>query len=75
MKGQRLAVLTELKNGNEVTSKTMWEKYGITRLSGIIHSLRSMGYIIHTIMIDGRTRFNDSTKYAKYILGKESEEN
>lgn len=74
MRGQRNAVLNELKAGNEVTSKTMWEKYGITRLSGIIHCLRGMGYIIHTIMVDGKTRFNDSTKYAKYVLGKESEE-
>lgn len=74
MKGQRSAVLNELKAGNEVTSKTMWEKYGITRLSGIIHSLRCMGYVIHTIMIDGKTRFGDSTKFAKYVLGRESEE-
>ena len=71
MRGQRQAVLNELKAGKEVTSKTMWEKYGITRLSGIIFVLKNAGYHIHTIMVDGKTRFGDSTKYAKYVLGKE----
>ena len=73
MRGQRAAVLNELKAGNEVTSKTRWEKYGITRLSGIIFALKGSGYIIHTIMVDGKTRFGDSTKYAKYILGTSEE--
>ena len=73
MRGQTLAVLNELKAGNEVTSKTMWEKYGITRLSSLIFSLRTKGYCIHTIMMDGKTRFGDSTKYAKYLLGTEEE--
>jgi len=74
MKGQRQAVLNELKAGNEVTNRTMHNKYGIERLSGIIFDLRGMGYNIHTIMKDGKTRFGDSTKYASYILGKDSEE-
>ena len=39
MRGQRQAVLNELKAGNEVTSMSMWRKYGITRLSGIIYEL------------------------------------
>ena len=73
MRGQTLAVLNELKAGNDVTSKSMWEKYGITRLSSLIFSLRTQGYCIHTIMMDGKTRFGDSTKYAKYILGTEEE--
>ena len=70
MRGQRQAVLNELKAGNEVTNNSMWRKYGITRLSGIIYDLKGMGHNIHTIMVDGKTRFGDSTKYAKYILGK-----
>jgi hypothetical protein len=74
MRGQRLAVLNELKAGNEVTSMTMWHKYGITRLSGIIYDLKSMGYTIHTVMKEGKTRFGETTKYASYILGVEREE-
>ena len=74
MRGQINAVLSELKAGNEVTNNSMWHKYGITRLSSIIYELRGKGYNIHAIMTDGKTRFGDSTKYAKYFLGKETEE-
>ena len=74
MRGQRQAVLNELRAGNEVTSNTMWTKYGITRLSGIIFDLKGMGHNIHTIMKSGKNRFGESVKYASYILGKESGE-
>lgn len=75
MRGQRNAILNHLKSGKSITSKEAFELYGVTRLSAIIHDLRNMGYAIHTFMMDGTTRFGDSTKYAKYVLGKESEEN
>lgn len=74
MKGQRNAILNHLKNIGTITSMEAFNLYGVTRLSAIIHDLRDMGFPIHTIMIDGKTRFGDSTKYAKYILGSESEE-
>ena len=73
MRGQRLAVLNELKAGNEVTSMTMWRKYGITRLSGIIYDLKSMGYHIITVMIECTTRFSEKTQVAKYILVTDEE--
>ena len=78
MKGQRNAILSHLKTGKPITSKEAFELYGVTRLSAIIHDLRLMGYSIHTLMIDGTTRFGDSTKYGKYILAHditEEEEN
>lgn len=75
MRGQRNAIINHLKSGKSITSKEAFELYGVTRLSAIVHDLRNMGYTIHTLMIEGTTRFGDSTKYAKYILGKESEEN
>lgn len=74
MKGQRNAILNHLRNVGSITSMEAFNLYGVTRLSAIIHDLRDMGFPIHTIMVDGKTRFGDSTKYAKYILGKESEE-
>ena len=74
MKGQRNAILNHLKNIGTITSMEAFNLYGVTRLSAIVHDLRDMGFPIHTIMVDGKTRFGDSTKYAKYILGNESEE-
>jgi len=74
MRGQRNAILNHLKSGKTITSKEAFEQYGITRLSAIVHDLRIMGYSIHTLMMDGTTRFGDSTKYAKYILATTEEE-
>lgn len=74
MRGQRNAILTHLKSGKSITSKEAFEKFGITRLSAIIHDLRCMGYPIHAISVEGKTRFGDSCRYAKYILGEGAEE-
>lgn len=74
MRGQRNAILAHLKTGKPITSREAFELYGVTRLSAIIHDLRNMGYIIHTLMIDGTTRFGDSTKYGKYILAHDINE-
>lgn len=74
MRGQRNAILNHLKSGKSITSKEAFELYGITRLSAIIHDLRRMGYPIHALSVEGKTRFGDSCRYAKYILGKEGTE-
>ena len=73
MRGQRSAILNHLQSGKSITSKEAFELYGVTRLSAIIYDLRGK-YPIRTIMVTGTTRFGDSCKYAKYILGNESEE-
>jgi hypothetical protein len=74
MKGQRNAILYHLNYIGDITSKEAFEQYGVTRLSAIIHDLRCMGYPIHSIMVDGKTRFGSSTKYAKYVMGRVEEE-
>lgn len=74
MRGQTNAILNHLKSGKSITNKEAFELYGATRLSSIIHSLRRKGYPIHTLMVDGTTRFGDSTKYGKYIMGTIEEE-
>lgn len=74
MRGQTNAILNHLKTGKSLTSKEAFELYGATRLSAIIHNLRNRGYVIHTLMVDGTTRFGDSTKYGKYILAHDIDE-
>lgn len=51
-----------------ITSQEAFKLYGNTRLSSSIYELRSQGYPIETIMIDGYNRFQQPTRYAKYIL-------
>lgn len=71
---QRRMVLKHLQEHGSITSMQAFELYGITRLSSIIHHFRKMNINVHTLMIDGKTRYGNSCKYAKYILGTEGEE-
>ena len=70
---QRKAVLNHLREYGSITSMQAFELYGITRLSSIIHHFRKAGTNIQTIMTDGKTRYGNSCKYAKYILAREVE--
>ena len=63
---QTSAILAHLRKNKSITSKEAFELYGATRLSAIIFNLRK-NHDILTVMIDGTTRFGDSTKYAKYV--------
>jgi len=49
IKTQRQAIMWHLLNEKTCTSMEVWEKYKITRLSSIIHTLRNEGYNIETI--------------------------
>ena len=70
---QRRCVINHLRQYGSITSMQAFELYGITRLSSIIHHFRRAGMPIHTIMTDGKTRFGNSCKFAKYILAKEND--
>ena len=71
---QRTMVLKHLREHGSITSVEAFQLYGVTRLSSIIHHFRKTGIIIHTIMTDGKTRYGDSCKFAKYILAREENE-
>ena len=61
-KAQLLAYLQRTKRG--ITGIDALRKFGLYRLSGAIHELRSEGYDIKTDMM---TR-EDGTTYARYYL-------
>jgi hypothetical protein len=44
------------------------QSFGATRLSAIIFNLRKRGYDIETVMVDGRDRFGNPMRYARYYL-------
>ena len=45
-------------------------EYGIMRLASRISDLRTRGgYDIRREMVDGRNRYGEPTKYARYTLG------
>ena len=62
------AVLDWLKTHASISSMEAIQNFGATRLSVIIFNLRKRGYNIETVMVDGRDRFGNQTRYARYYL-------
>lgn len=66
------AVREWLKTGASISSMEAIENFGATRLSAIIWDLRHRdGWNIETVECDGRDRFGNSMRFARYYL-KES---
>lgn len=62
------AVLQWLKTGAGISSMEAVKQFGATRLSAIIFKLRQRGYNIETVMVDGRDRFDNPMRFARYYL-------
>ena len=62
------AVLDWLKTHASISSMEAIQSFGATRLSVIIFHLRKAGYDIETVMVDGRDRFGNPMRYARYYL-------
>lgn len=45
-------------------------EYGIMRLASRISDLRSRGYDISREMVQGRNRYGEATRYARYTLAE-----
>lgn len=66
------AVMLHLIENGSITSWEAIQKYGATRLSGIIYNLRNKKNIqIINERINFTDRFGSKASYAKYILVKE----
>ena len=64
-------VLKHLKRYGSITSLEAIKYFNATRLSAIIFSLRKRGYIINTVMLSGKTKYNRPSRYGKYVyVGK-----
>lgn len=63
-------VLEHLEKYGHITSLEAIEKYGATRLSAIIFTLRKRGYDIDTVDLPFTDRFGTKSHYGKYILNQ-----
>lgn len=63
-------VLDWLKSHAGITSVEAFENFGATRLSAIIFELKRKGYNIETVMVDGKDRFGNRCRFARYYLRK-----
>ena len=64
-KSQIKDVLNYLQECGSITSFEAFEKFHITRLSSIIHRLRSCGYEIKTVPVGGKNEYGHY-EYALY---------
>ena len=69
---QKDKIFNHLDRFGSITQKDAYELYAITRLGARIYELRELGLVIDTIMEDGKNRFGEKTRYARYILRRES---
>ena len=68
MRGSKNRIIEYMKKHRGITSQDAFRDLGITRLSARIKELRDMGYDITTIMIDGKNRYEERTRYGLYKL-------
>lgn len=73
-KSQITEIIKLLRKQGYITSYEAIEKFGATRLSGIIFILRKRGFGIETVMMQGKNRYGHSTNYAIYRLTKDIED-
>ena len=62
------AVLQWLETHASISSMEAINNFGATRLGAIIFNLRKRGYNIETVMVDGRDRFGNTMRFARYYL-------
>ena len=70
-KSQTSEIIKLLRKQGYITSFEAIEKFGATRLSGIIFVLKKRGFGIETEMVQGKNRYGHSTNYAIYRLTKD----
>ena len=62
-----------LRTNRGITSMEAFELFSITRLSGIIYSLKKQGYVFRTITHTTVTRHGRHVNYAEYQLISEGD--
>lgn len=65
-------IIRHLNDYGSITSLEAMREYGIMRLASRISDLRSRGYRIKVESIEGVNRYNEKTRYARYV--KENEQ-
>ena len=76
MTTQKQMVLDYMREFGSITPLDGFRDLGITRLSSVVFDLREEGHDIKADIELGRSRFGNTTRYARYSFGKdESNEN
>lgn len=65
---QKEMVLRHLENIGSITSKEAIDRYGITRLAGVIWELKNKGHKISSKMVAVPNRYGEVCYVAEYTL-------
>jgi hypothetical protein len=62
-------ILRHLEDYGSITQMDAMQDYGIMRLASRVNDLRREGHPIVTEVVEGRNRYGEKTRYARYRMG------
>lgn len=66
---QAQMVLRHLEDYGSITQMDAMQDYGIMRLASRVDELRKQGHPIVTEVVEGRNRYGEKTRWARYRMG------
>lgn len=65
-------ILRHLRDYGSITQAEAQAEYGVARLAARIDNLRERGHVIRSELVQGRNRYGEKTRYARYTLEREN---
>lgn len=66
---QSQRILRHLEDYGSITQMDAMQDYGIMRLAPRVNDLRREGHPIITEVVEGRNRYGEKTRWARYRMG------
>ena len=66
---QSQRILRHLEDYGSITQMDAMQDYGIMRLASRVNDLRREGHPIITEVVEGRNRYGEKTRWARYRMG------
>lgn len=66
---QTQRILRHLEDYGSITQMDAMQDYGIMRLASRVNDLRREGHPIITEVVEGRNRYGEKTRWARYRMG------
>ena len=66
---QSQRILRHLEDYGSITQMDAMQDYGIMRLASRVNDLRREGHPIVTDVVEGRNRYGEKTRWARYRMG------
>ena len=62
------SILTHILSYGSITAKEAYNLYGCMRLASRICDLKRRGYQLHKVMEEGKNKFGEPERHARYFL-------